>query len=286
MVALTGQADLERMHKESHQHIDVVDMLRPVTKFNARLNSSRVIPEVVRKAFKVAAGAEARADPHRAARGRDGRGGRRRAAARARPRAAGPSRAATSCARRSSVIRRAEHPIVLAGNGVARTGAAAALRAFAHATGIGVAETFMGKGMLDYEDPHALGTVGLQSRDYALAGFDDADVVITVGYDLVEHAPANWNPHRDKRIVCIDTRVARGRRALHHRGRPDRRPRAHPHPRSPRSSRHDARTAGHVAPERDRARPLRGRQGRRRVPDAAAARAVGDPPGARPRTTS
>ena len=63
----------------------------------------------------------------------------------------------------------------------------------------------MGKGMLDYEDPHALGTVGLQSRDYALAGFEDADVVITVGYDLVEHAPANWNPRRDKTIVCIDT---------------------------------------------------------------------------------
>ena len=54
MVALTGQADLERMHKESHQYIDVVDMLRPVTKFNTRLNSSGVIPEVVRKAFKVA----------------------------------------------------------------------------------------------------------------------------------------------------------------------------------------------------------------------------------------
>ena len=103
------------------------------------------------------------------------------------------------------MIRDAEHPIVLAGNGVARTGAAPALRAFAHATGIGVAETFMGKGMLDYEDPHALGTVGLQSRDYALAGFDDADVVITVGYDLVEHSPVNWNPTRDKRIVCIDT---------------------------------------------------------------------------------
>ena len=54
LVALTGQADLERMHKESHQHIDVVSMFRPVTKWNVRLNSARVIPEVVRKAFKVA----------------------------------------------------------------------------------------------------------------------------------------------------------------------------------------------------------------------------------------
>ncbi|HEY7633715.1 MAG TPA: thiamine pyrophosphate-dependent enzyme, partial [Thermoleophilaceae bacterium] len=103
------------------------------------------------------------------------------------------------------IIRSAINPIILAGNGVARAGAAAALRELARASGIGVAETFMGKGSLDYTDSHALGTVGLQSRDYALAGFEDADVVITVGYDLVEHAPSNWNPHRDKKIVCIDS---------------------------------------------------------------------------------
>src|SRR5213078_2506196 len=52
--ALTGQADLERMHKESHQYIDLVDLLRPITKWNARVNSPEMIPEVVRKAFKVA----------------------------------------------------------------------------------------------------------------------------------------------------------------------------------------------------------------------------------------
>jgi acetolactate synthase-1/2/3 large subunit len=204
MVVLTGQADLERMHKESHQYIDVVSMLRPITKFNARLQSSRVIPEVVRKAFKVAEAQkpgpthielpedvlaeEVDSAPLPARR------------ARRRPEPSGDElRAAID------VISSAEHPIVLAGNGVSRTGSAAALRGFAEMTGIGVAETFMGKGMLDYEDPRALGTVGLQSRDYALAGFDDADVVITVGYDLVEHAPVNWNPKRDKRIVCIDT---------------------------------------------------------------------------------
>ncbi len=204
MVVLTGQGDLERMHKESHQYIDVVSMLRPITKFNTRLNSGRVIPEVVRKAFKVAEAQkpgpthielpedvmaeDVEAEPLPARRGRR------------RPEPSGDElRAALA------VIAGAEHPIVLAGNGVSRTGSAPALRAFAAATGIGVAETFMGKGMLDYEDPHALGTVGLQSRDYALAGFEDADVVITVGYDLVEHAPVNWNPRKDKRIVCIDT---------------------------------------------------------------------------------
>jgi acetolactate synthase-1/2/3 large subunit len=204
MVALTGQADLERMHKESHQHIDVVSMLRPITKFNTRLHSSRVIPEVVRKAFKVAE-AQKPGPTHIElpedvmAEEVDGSPLPARSARR-RPEPSGDElRAAID------VIAGAELPIVLAGNGVARTGAASALRGFAEMTGIGVAETFMGKGMLDFEDPRARGTVGLQSRDYALAGFEDADVVITVGYDLVEHAPANWNPRRDKRIVCIDT---------------------------------------------------------------------------------
>jgi len=204
LVALTGQADLERMHKESHQHIDIVSMFRPVTKWNVRLQSSRVIPEVVRKAFKVAQAqkpgpthielpedvmsATVDADPLPAP-----------------LKVRRPEPSGRELLEAARVIRAAANPIVLAGNGVARVGAAPALREFARATGIGVAETFMGKGLLDYEDPRALGTVGLQSRDYALAGFEDADVVITVGYDLVEHAPKNWNPRRDKKIVCIDT---------------------------------------------------------------------------------
>src|SRR3954447_26439229 len=54
LVAIPGQADLERMHKESHQYIDIVSLMRPITKWNARLNSAQIIPEVVRKAFKVA----------------------------------------------------------------------------------------------------------------------------------------------------------------------------------------------------------------------------------------
>jgi acetolactate synthase-1/2/3 large subunit len=108
----------------------------------------------------------------------------------------------------AAIISGADHAIVLAGNGVLRGNASQALRAFAHATGMGVAATFMGKGVLDDDDPHWRGTVGMQARDYELAGFAHADVVITVGYDLVEHAPVNWNPKGDKRIVCIDTMPA------------------------------------------------------------------------------
>jgi acetolactate synthase-1/2/3 large subunit len=204
LVAMTGQADLERMHKESHQYIDVVSLMRPVTKWNARLSNPRIIPEVVRKAFKVAQAqkpgathielpedvmaASVDAEPLPA-----------------RTTVRHPEPGAQELLKAVEVIRSAINPVVLAGNGTARVGAAPALREFARATGIGVAETFMGKGLMDYRDPRSLGTVGLQSRDYALAGFEDADVVITVGYDLVEHSPENWNPRRDKKIVCIDT---------------------------------------------------------------------------------
>jgi len=204
LVALTGQSDLERMHKESHQHIDVVSLMRPIVKWNAQLTSPAIVPEAVRKAFKVAQAqkpgpthlelpedvmaAELDAEPLPV------RPGFRR-----------PEPSATELELAARVVREARSPVVLAGNGAARVGAAGALREFSRVTGIPVAETFMGKGLLDYEDEHFVGTVGLQSRDYALAGFEDADVVITVGYDLVEHDPVNWNPERDKRIVCIDT---------------------------------------------------------------------------------
>ena len=204
LVAITGQGDLERMHKESHQFIDVVSMFKPVTKWNARLTSPRIIPETVRKAFKVAQAQKP--GPTHLELPEDVMAAMVDAAPLpARTTLRRPEPSAQELLKAVEVIRGAINPVVLAGNGVARVGAAPALREFARATGIGVAETFMGKGLLSYEDPRHLGTVGLQSRDYSLVGFDDADVVITVGYDLVEHSPEHWNPKGDKTIVCIDT---------------------------------------------------------------------------------
>src|SRR5438874_2007610 len=204
LVALTGQGDLERMHKDSHQYIDTVSMFRPIAKWNARLQSPAIVPEAVRKAFRVAVAQKP--GPTHLELPEDVR----EAAPDARPlpvrhdiRRPMPSEAELE--RAAELIRDAEAPIVLAGNGLVRVGASQALREFARVTGIPIAETFMGKGLLDYEDEHFVGTVGLQSRDYALAGFEEADLVITAGFDLVEHAPSHWNPNGDKRIVAIDT---------------------------------------------------------------------------------
>jgi acetolactate synthase-1/2/3 large subunit len=206
LVALTGQGDLERMHKESHQYIDLLRVMRPITKWNARLSDAAIIPEVVRKAFKVAEGekpgathielpedvmaAEVDAEPLP-----------RRRQVHSEP-------AARELLRAAELIRGAVRPVALAGNGVVRAGAAPALREFVRATGIPVAETFMGKGLLPPDSPKALGSVGLQAGDYDMAGFDEADVVLAIGYDLVEQSPATWNPNRDKRVICIDSEPA------------------------------------------------------------------------------
>jgi acetolactate synthase I/II/III large subunit len=209
LVALTGQSALERMHKESHQYIDLLGIMRPVVKWNARVSSPEIVPEVVRKAFKVAESEkpgsthlELPEDVMMRPLDAGGRGPLPRHAP------VQPEPGMKELQRATDVIMAAESPVILAGNGAIRTHASRALRAFVHTTGIPVAETFMAKGLLDYEDAHALGTVGLQARDYELAGFDDADVVISVGYDLVEHKPEHWNPRADKKIVMIDTVAA------------------------------------------------------------------------------
>jgi acetolactate synthase-1/2/3 large subunit len=207
VVALTGQADLERMHKESHQFIDLVGLFKPITKWNARVTSPDIIPEVVRKAFKVAESEKPGAtmlelpEDVMAAETDEVQPLRRR-------RPVSPEPAARELLKAADLIRNAISPVVLAGNGVVRARAAPALREFCRATGIAVAETFMGKGVVDAYDRHALGTVGLHARDYAMAGFEDADLVIAIGYDLVEHAPSHWNPRRDKKIVVVDSQPA------------------------------------------------------------------------------
>lgn len=204
LVAITAQAGTERLHKESHQHIDLISLFRPVVKWNAQIISPQVVPEAVRKAFKVAqtekpgathldvpedvADMEAPADLQ--------------PLVSQQPFPTEPLDAQVE--RAAKLVSEAHDPIILAGNGVARGHASEALLQFAEKLGIPVVETFMGKGSMDNTHPLSLGAVGLQLHDYISCGLDRADVVICVGYDLVEYPPARWNPRGDKHIVHID----------------------------------------------------------------------------------
>jgi len=202
LVVITGQADSTRLHKESHQNMDVVGMFEPITKWAWSLKNPNNIPEVVRKAFKIAttekpgavhielpedlAKAETATEP----------------IAPERVRRAVPDDKIVD--RAWEAIRRAERPIILAGNGTIRKRASKQLRRFVEATGIGVLSTFMAKGCVDRHDPSCLFTIGLQARDVNLLAIEAADLVITLGYDMVEYHPRLWNPDADKPIVHVD----------------------------------------------------------------------------------
>ena len=206
LVAITGQASLNRRHKESHQYIDVMSMFKPVTKWSASIPKAEVIPEAVRKAFKIAQtekpGATHLELPEDVAEEQIGDASQLQPLFVQAPVMPEPSPA--QVARAVRTISGAQRPVILAGNGVIRSGAHEAVRQFAKRVHIPVLHTFMAKGTLPDSEPLSLYTIGLLARDYTSAVMDQADVVIAIGYDFVEYAPCFWNPHRDKRIVHID----------------------------------------------------------------------------------
>ena len=206
LVAIAAQASLDRLYKESHQVVDLVSLFRPVTKWGDMIILRGTAPEMIRKAFKQAeterpgatfvilpedvAELEAEGEPLQVDVPRD------------------PAPSEDQVHRAIHVLAEARHPVVLAGAGVARDGAMDALARFSERLNIPVATTFLGKGVYPDDHPNALGTIGFMVKDYANFGFDRADVVVAVGYDLVEYAPSRWNPLRDKRIVHVHRTVA------------------------------------------------------------------------------
>jgi len=202
LVVLTGQADSKRQHKESHQHMDVVSMFKPVTKWAQAILHPDNIPEVVSKAFKVATTEKPGACHIELAEDI--------AKLDAGTRPILPNRTRRPVAddkvvdRAYGLIRSARRPIIIAGNGTIRRRASAQLRRFAERTGIGVASTFMAKGCVDMDAEQCLFTVGLQSKDVVSCAIDAADLVICLGYDMVEYHPRLWNPRGEHTIVHID----------------------------------------------------------------------------------
>jgi acetolactate synthase-1/2/3 large subunit len=203
LVALSAQVGMQRSFKESHQGVDLVPMFAPVTKWSALMATPGAAPEMMRKAFKLAQterpGAVYLAVPEDVEEAP--------VASSLRPlrvnvpHADDPS--AERVARAAAILRTARNPIVLAGHGATRAGASAALIRFAEALNIPVATTFHGKGVFPDDHPLALGTVGFMRHDYVNFGFDQADVIIAVGYELQEFNPVRINPSGETKIIHI-----------------------------------------------------------------------------------
>ncbi len=203
LVAIAGQAGTNRLHKESHQVLDLELMFAPITKYSSRLLTPNIITEVVRKAFKVAvtekSGASFIEFPENIAKMEvDGE-----PLPVKQPTLPEPAGERVKAA--ADIISNARQPIILAGNGVIRAKAWRQLADFAERLNIPVANTFMAKGVIPFHHPMALGSAGLQANDYVNCGFAQADVIICIGYDLVEYHPYLWHPTRDRTIIHIDT---------------------------------------------------------------------------------
>ena len=204
IVALAGQGATTRMHKESHQVVDLVNLFAPVAKYSVAILEPRIVPEVVRKAFKMALaekpGGSFISFPENIAAMTVAGDNRPLRVQGLQP----PQPAPGKIEQAARVIAAARFPIILAGNGVVRGKASTALVNFAEILGVPVATTFMAKGIIPFSHPLCLGAIGLQAHDLVACGFDRADLVICVGFDMVEYHPYLWHPQGDKKIIHID----------------------------------------------------------------------------------
>ncbi|MFC4619310.1 acetolactate synthase large subunit [Camelliibacillus cellulosilyticus] len=206
LVAITGQAALNRLHKQSHQAYDLVAMYRPVTKWTSQISEPTTVAEIVRKAFKIAGeekpGAAHIELPEDIA----------DKTINSRPLPVtlnNLSIASTeSIAQAADLIRQSKNPMLLVGNGVTRGQASAELVALAEKLQAPVAETFMGKGAISWQHPLSLMAVGLSDKDYVSCALDQADLILSVGYDMTEIPPTRWDPEGRIPILHIDTKVA------------------------------------------------------------------------------
>ena len=202
MLVLTGQGSTERLHKESHQIMNVVEMFKPVTKWATTIINPDSIPEITRKAVRLARsekpGAVLIELPEDVAKFESNETPIQ------------PRRFRRSIVsdfdidRIAARIKQAKRPVILAGNGCVRTRASKELSRFCELTGIGVLNTFMAKGCVDFIKPYSLFTIGLGAKDIVTCVIDAADLVITIGFDMVEYHPQLWNSNADKDIVHID----------------------------------------------------------------------------------
>ncbi|MEW6483659.1 acetolactate synthase large subunit [Tatumella ptyseos] len=205
LVAISAQVGLNRIYKESHQIVDLTAMFRPVTQWADTLYTPDASAEMVRKAFQIAQqerpGATYLAIPQDVE-------------AMPVPENLQPILPVSSSislppaetvSAIAKLLREARYPVILAGHGVARNGAASALNQFTERYQIPAATTFMGKGVISDRSQHALGVMGFMRHDYENFAFDKADVILAVGYELQEFAPERMNPDADKKIIHINS---------------------------------------------------------------------------------
>ncbi|MDX1557239.1 MAG: acetolactate synthase large subunit, partial [Xanthomonadales bacterium] len=203
MMMISGQKPIKSSKQGLFQILDVVDLMRPLTKYTRQISNANTIPAKVREAFRLAAeerpgavhlelpediAAEmAAADTHIF----EPSDARR------------PSASIKSLDAACEMIRKARQPLIMIGAGANRKRVSQALLHLVNVTGIPFFTTQMGKGVVDERHPRYLGNAALSAGDFVHCAIDHADLVINVGHDVVEKPPFFMTPG-GKQVIHVN----------------------------------------------------------------------------------
>ncbi len=202
LVSISGQKALRENRQARFQLIDIVSLMRPITKDAVSIVDPGMVPTILRNAFKLAQaerpGAVHLELPEDVAESETDARVQRRGLVRR------PVPDAKALMRAADLISKAKNPLIILSSGANRNLITRQLVQFIEKTGIYAVHTQMGKGVLSDASDHSLFATGVHRRDYVNCGIDRADVIITIGYNIVEYPPYVWNRDLDKKIVNID----------------------------------------------------------------------------------
>jgi len=201
VIALTGQVWLERAYPPQKQYIDLIELFRPITKASLSVRASSRIPTIVRNAFDIAT--QERPGPVHLELPEDVMRGIAEGDPLPRSLVEISGGDDSSIDILTKMIESSETPIVLAGRGILRACAQDEFREFVRSLNIPVAHTWMGSGLIPFDDPLSLHSVGLRTHDFMRKAFELSDLVIAIGYDILEFQPVFWNIGIKKKIAYI-----------------------------------------------------------------------------------
>ena len=201
-ISISGQKALIDNWQARFQLVDVVRMMEPLCKKAVSIKDPGMIPTVIRNAFKYAEaerpGAVHIELPEDVAEKNTDAEIQKRSEIKI------PSPAPEAIEKAATLISKAKNPLIIVSSGANRKAVSFELEDFVRKTGIYLVHTQMGKGVVPDDCPYSLFATGIHARDYVNCGIDGADLIITVGYDIVEYPPYLWNRNLDKTIVNID----------------------------------------------------------------------------------
>lgn len=205
VVAISAQVGLNRIYKESHQIVDLENLFKPVTKWAEMILTKESVPELVRKAFETAQSERPGSVYLGVPQDIEGLP----VDADLKPITSQPKH--KSIASREIInsavelFKKAENPIILVGHGAVRAQAKDEVRELIKYLNIPVSTTFMAKGLVSDREKNVLGVIGFMNHDYENFAFDEADLILSIGYELQEFAPSKINPKKNKKIIHFNS---------------------------------------------------------------------------------